>query len=213
MNLRISSTGCSPHVDSEKKTEPLNGYFYLKSLGRAYCISYIHWYICLCISWTTSWTKKQLIVSKNTDVLSVITATLDGYSWNSVAETVLTHQIRFLKENRVDVSRLVGAIEEVCREFTWQGSFLKLPVIRVVLGIDTFFRYQYFSIPVFDTKVRYWYFWYWYFYLTMIPILKNRYFSIPSFDTNLSYRYLTLYFSIPLNLFKHSKDNFFMANY
>ena len=45
----------------------------------------------------------------------------------------------------------------------------------LVLGINTLFRYRYFSIPRFDTKFRY------------------QYFSIPRFDTKFKYRY----FSIP----------------
>ena len=59
---------------------------------------------------------------------------------------------------------------------------------QLVLDIDTFFRYRYFSIPCFDTKFRYRYF--------SIPdhdtYFKNREFSIPSFDTNLRYRYLSI---------------------
>ena len=38
VNLRISSTGCSPHVDSEKKLNPWTYIFYLKSLGTVFLI-------------------------------------------------------------------------------------------------------------------------------------------------------------------------------
>ena len=72
-----------------------------------------------------------------------------------------------------------------------------------MLGIDTFFRYRYFSIPRFDTKFRYRYF--------SIPDhdthFKNRYFSIPKFryQSQVSipkYRYPHRYFSIPSKYLK-----------
>ena len=81
------------------------------------------------------------------------------------------------------------------------GIWNELP--KLVLGIDTFFRYRYFSIPHFDTKFMCRYF--------SIPDhnthFKNRYFLIPSFDTNLRYRYLKYryplrYFSIPSKYLK-----------
>ena len=65
-------------------------------------------------------------------------------------------------------------------------------ILAVVLSMDTFFRDQYFLIPVFDTKIRYRYF----SIPVLILILKNQYFSIASFDT------LFRYFSIPSNYWK-----------
>ena len=91
----------------------------------------------------------------------------------------------------------------------WQTTGQRnLSNILLVLGIDTFFGYRYFSIPRFDTKFRYRYF--------SIPDhdthFKNRYFSIPSFDTNLRYRYLKYryplrYFSIPSKYLKFVQAN------
>ena len=82
-------------------------------------------------------------------------------------------------------------------------NFFTPSTLLVVLGIDTFFRYRYFSIPRFDTKFRYRYF--------SIPghdtHFKNRYFSIPSFryQSQVSipkYRYPLRYFSIPSKYLK-----------
>ena len=86
----------------------------------------------------------------------------------------------------------------------WQTTGQRnLSNILLVLGIDTFFGYRYFSIPRFDTKIRYRYF--------SIPghdtHFKNRYFSIPKFRylSQVSipkYRYPLRYFSIPSKYLK-----------
>ena len=57
--------------------------------------------------------------------------------------------------------------------------------VRLVLGIDTFFRYRYFSILGFNTKFSYRYY--------SIPIHETHFKEAILFDTDLWYRYFSLY--------------------
>ena len=93
---------------------------------------------------------------------------------------------------------------------TWQNMTSYL----IALGIDTFFRYRYFSIPRFDTKFRY------------------QYFSIPDHDTLFKesilfdiqfryqcqvsipkYRYLSSILFYTFKIFEIFVGDFCMANY
>ena len=73
-------------------------------------------------------------------------------------------------------------------------------VYSVVLGIEIFFRYPYFSMPF------------------LIPDLDTHFKKSLLFDTNLRYQYLSIdpslrYFSILITIFEIRKGNFCMTNY
>ena len=94
--------------------------------------------------------------------------------------------------------------------FKTSPNTLTLELNLLLLGIDIFFWYQYFSIPGFTTKFRYRYF--------SIPDhythFKNRYFPIPKFwyQSQVSipkYRYPLRYFSIPSKYWNFCKENFY----